>query len=80
MHASPAAKQPMAIIVPHEAHFHIAKGLDSTSSVGNLCLNPAIQEVVLKDANAVGKKNVFKANELLQAVVLTPDGCMRPGW
>ena len=66
----------MAIIIPHEAHLRnalAAKGLDSTSSLGDLCLNPAVQEVVLKDVNAVGKKNGFKANELLQAVVLTPD-------
>ena len=66
----------MAIIIPHEAHLRntlAAKGVDSTSSLADLCLNPAVQEVVLKEANAVGKKNGFKANELLQAVVLTPD-------
>jgi long-chain acyl-CoA synthetase len=76
VHASPSAKQPMAIIIPHEAHLRntlAAKGIDSTSSLSDLCLNPAVQEVVLKEANAVGKKNGFKANELLQAVVLTPD-------
>jgi long-chain acyl-CoA synthetase len=66
----------MAIIIPHEAHLRntlASKALDSTSSLADLCLNPAVQEVLLKDANAVGKKNGFKANELLQAVVLTPD-------
>ncbi|KIM37871.1 hypothetical protein M413DRAFT_448142 [Hebeloma cylindrosporum] len=76
VHASPSAKQPMAIVIPHEAHLRntlVAKGIDSTSSLQELCLNPAVQELVLKDANAVGKKNGFKPMELLQAVVLTPD-------
>jgi len=62
----------MAIIIPHEARLRnafAAKGLDSMSSLPDLCLNPVVQEVVLKDANCDG----FKANELLQAVVLTPD-------
>jgi long-chain acyl-CoA synthetase len=66
----------MAIVIPHEVHLRntlAAKGLDSTSSLHDLCLNPAVQELVLKDANAVGRKNGLKPAELLQAVVLTPD-------
>jgi len=76
VHATPAAKQPMAIVFPHEVHLRntlAAKGIDSTSSLQDLCLDPAVRELVLKEANAVGKKNGFKPNEMLQAVVLTPD-------
>ncbi|EEB90963.1 hypothetical protein MPER_10758, partial [Moniliophthora perniciosa FA553] len=64
VHASQDAKQPIAIIIPHEAHLRHslgAAGLDS------------IKSIVLKECNAVGKKNGFKPMEILQAVILTPD-------
>jgi long-chain acyl-CoA synthetase len=32
-----------------------------------------VVEMVLKECNAVGKKNGFKSMELLQGVILTPD-------
>ncbi|KAF8968685.1 long-chain-fatty-acid-CoA-ligase [Flammula alnicola] len=76
VHATPEAKQPMAVIIPHEAHLRStleAKGLDATRSLGDLCADPAVQELMLKDCNAIGKKNGFKPMELLQAVVLSPD-------
>jgi len=76
VHATPAAKQPMAIVFPHEVHLRntlAAKGIDSTSSLQDVCRNPAVRELVLKEANAVGKKNGLKPNEMLQAVVLTAD-------
>ncbi|KAJ2931925.1 hypothetical protein H1R20_g5168, partial [Candolleomyces eurysporus] len=76
VHAVPEAQQPMAIIIPHEVHLRnllASKGLDSTSELGVLCHNSNVQELVLKEANAIGKKNGFKQPELLQAVVLTPD-------
>jgi len=76
VHAVPAAKQPMAIVIPHEVHLRHAlekAGLDSTGSLASLCVKKEVQGLVLKEINAVGKKNAFKAMELLQAVVLTPD-------
>ncbi|KDR78211.1 hypothetical protein GALMADRAFT_1307016 [Galerina marginata CBS 339.88] len=76
VHATPEAHQPMAIIIPHEAHLRNvlqAKGMDAKPSLHDLCENPAVQKLVLAECNAVGKKNGFKPNELLQAVVLTPD-------
>lgn len=68
----------MAVIIPHEAHLRnlLASknlGIDSTAELGVLCHDPKVQELVWKEANAVGKKNGFKQPELLQAVVLTPD-------
>ncbi|CAA7262325.1 unnamed protein product [Cyclocybe aegerita] len=76
VHASPDAKQPMAIIIPHEIHLRnylSSKGLDATPSLADLCSNHDIQQIVLKECNSVGKKNGFKAMELLQSVVLTAD-------
>lgn len=66
----------MAIIIPHEAHLRAAlqaKGIASDASLPDLCKDAAVQKLVLAECNAVGKKNGFKPNELLQSVVLTPE-------
>ncbi|KAF8154265.1 long-chain-fatty-acid-CoA-ligase [Crassisporium funariophilum] len=76
VHATQDATNPMAIIIPHEVHlrhFLEGKGFDTSPSLADLCKDPRVQEVMLKECNAVGKKNGFKPMELLQAVVLTPD-------
>jgi len=65
----------MAVIIPHEAHLRnylAAKGLDSKRDFATLCADPAVQDLVVKECNAIGKKNGFKPMEMLQAVVLTP--------
>jgi long-chain acyl-CoA synthetase len=66
----------MAIVIPHPQHLHsylASKGMDSSREIAELCEDPAVAELVLKECNALGKKNGFKSFELLQAVVLTPD-------
>ena len=66
----------MAIIIPNEPHLRHAleaKGIKSDGDLTVLCHDPAVQDIVLKECNAIGKKSGFKAQELLQAVVLTPD-------
>ena len=66
----------MAIIIPNEVHLrHVlqAKGIKSDTTFAALCHDPVVHDVVLKECNSIGKKNGFKAQELLQAVVLTPD-------
>ncbi|KAF5334972.1 hypothetical protein D9611_009928 [Ephemerocybe angulata] len=77
VHAVPEAQQPMAVIIPHEAHLRnyvAAKGIaDAAAELDVLCADPKVQEAVLKEANVVGKKNGFKAMEILQAVVLTAE-------
>lgn len=74
MHASPDATQPLAIVIPHEQHLRHAIGNGgSSASIGDLCQDQKIQELILKECNALGRKNGFKAQELLQAVILTPD-------
>ena len=79
VHASPHAKQPVAIVIPFEPNLHHAlslqssPGVDSTAPLADLCHDKAVQELVLKECNALGKKNDFKPMEMLKAVVLTPD-------
>lgn len=79
VHASPEAKQPMAIIIPHESHLRHAledkpiDGVDGKADLHALCANPKVSEFVMKECNAVGKKNGFKPMETLEAVILTAD-------
>ena len=79
MHASGEATQPIAIIIPHEVNLRhilaqrLLAGADATASLKDLCDNRAVQELVLKECNACGKKNDFKTMEMLAAVILTPD-------
>ncbi|KAF5329534.1 hypothetical protein D9619_009047 [Psilocybe cf. subviscida] len=76
VHASTDAKQPMAIIIPHEAHLRNtlqAKGLPNTGTLAELCGREDVAALILKECNAVGKKNGFKPMELLEAVVLAAD-------
>lgn len=79
VHATPDAKQPIAIIIPHEAHLRHAleqnpiEGADPKAEVHTLCTNPKVTELVMKECNAIGKKNGFKPMELLEAVILDGD-------
>ena len=79
VHASPEAKQPMAIIIPHELNLRHAlegaklNGVDATAPLADLCANKAVQQLILKETNGVGKKNGFKPMETLEAVILTAD-------
>jgi len=78
VHASPNAKQPIAIIIPHEPNLRHALqarsiGVDPDDYLPSLCHNDKVRELVLKECNAIGKKNGFKSIEALQAVILTPD-------
>ncbi|KAG6871144.1 hypothetical protein C0995_007807, partial [Termitomyces sp. Mi166 len=81
VHASQEAKQPLAIIIPHEAHLRHAiqtntngaKGVDGSAQLADLCEDKRVKELLLKEINSTGKKNGFKPQELLQAVILTPD-------
>ena len=66
----------MAIIIPNEVHLrHVlgAKGIKSDATLAVLCHDPVVQDVVVKECNATAKKSGFKAEEMLQAVVLTHD-------
>lgn len=49
------------------------KDVDQKLDVAQLCHNKAVKDYVLKECNAIGKKNGFKPMELLQAVILTPE-------
>ncbi|KZO91782.1 long-chain-fatty-acid-CoA-ligase [Calocera viscosa TUFC12733] len=72
VYADPDASKPMAIVHPHESNLRHA--LNTTQvSLPELCEDPKVIELVLKDLNAVGKKAGLKGMETLQAVVLTAD-------
>ena len=68
----------MAVIIPHAEHLRHALeakdlGVDPKKALPELCHTSAVADLVLKECNAVGKKNGFKPMERLQAVVLTPE-------
>jgi long-chain acyl-CoA synthetase len=76
VYATPDANHPIAIIFPHEVNLRHAvedSRINKDSSLDELCHNEHVKTMVLKDLNAIGKKNGFRSNELLQAVILTPD-------
>ncbi|KIY52242.1 long-chain-fatty-acid-CoA-ligase [Fistulina hepatica ATCC 64428] len=76
VHASSGAKQPLAIIIPHESNLrHALESLSTNpdAPLAELCADPRVADIVLKECNALAKKNGFKPMELLQAVILTPD-------
>ncbi|KAJ7153021.1 long-chain-fatty-acid-CoA-ligase [Mycena crocata] len=74
VHATSDAKSPIAIIIPHEGNLRAAlKAGAASQTLHELCDDPRVAALVLKECNAVGKKNGFKAMETLSAVILTPD-------
>jgi long-chain acyl-CoA synthetase len=79
VHASTDAKQPIAIIIPHESHLRRAleerpvQGVDAHGDLHALCAASGVQELVMRECNALGKKNGFKPMEMLEAVILTAD-------
>ncbi|KAF9812784.1 hypothetical protein IEO21_05987 [Rhodonia placenta] len=78
VHADPNAKQPIAIIIPHEQQLqhtleHKSVGPASNTTMADLCKDDRVRELILKECNAIGKKNGLKQMELLQAVILTAD-------
>ncbi|KIJ18044.1 hypothetical protein PAXINDRAFT_167347 [Paxillus involutus ATCC 200175] len=79
VHASAEAKQPIAIIIPHEVNLRHAleakslPGVDATAELAELCHHKAVQDLVLKECNAVGKKNGFKPMEILEGVILSAE-------
>lgn len=82
VHVTPDAKQPMALVFPHEANLRHylattpppgftgdAKGTDLHA----LSADKAVAGAVLKECIAVARKEGFKSIEILELVVLTPD-------
>lgn len=74
VHATPAAKQPIAIIIPHEPNVRLALadvGVEhGVLSLQDLCKGRGIRELVTKECNVVGRAAGFREVELLCGVVL----------
>ena len=78
MHAHPDAKQPIAIIIPHEQNLRHALesksfGISPHASLSEICQDDRVRELVMKECNAVGKKNGFKPMEILEGIILTAE-------
>jgi long-chain acyl-CoA synthetase len=74
VHATPDAVKPLAIVIPHEQHLRAALPENLSSlSLSDLVKEKQVNDMILKECNAVGKKNAFKPLELLQAVILTDE-------
>lgn len=75
LYASGEARQPVAVVHPHEVHLRAAlpAGVDGNGSLVDLCENKKVVELVLKECNAVGTKNGLKSMEKLEGVVLTAE-------
>ncbi|EGN92303.1 hypothetical protein SERLA73DRAFT_99477 [Serpula lacrymans var. lacrymans S7.3] len=78
VYASADAKQPIAVVIPHESNLRHALeaksvAVDSSAHLPDLCNDKTVKELVLKECNAVGKKNGFKPMEILQAIILTSE-------
>ncbi|TFK35641.1 hypothetical protein BDQ12DRAFT_725927 [Crucibulum laeve] len=71
--------KPITAIILHEQHLchHLVSnrlaGVNSNAGLADLCEDKKVQAYVLKECNAIEKKNGFNPMELLQVVVLTPD-------
>lgn len=79
VYASQDADQPIAIAVPHESNLRAAltsapiAGVDPKAPLTQLCGNEEVRKLVAKACNDAGRKNKFKAAELLRGVVLAPE-------
>jgi long-chain acyl-CoA synthetase len=76
VYATSEAKQPIAIVSPHEANLRNvleSSRVNHDLSLRDLCANSDVRDLVLKECNAVGRKEGFKAAEILHALVLTPE-------
>jgi long-chain acyl-CoA synthetase len=72
VHANTDAKQPIAIIIPHEANLRSALG-DKSTPLADMCTKDDVRELMMRECNAAGKKQGFKPMEMLEAVILTPE-------
>ncbi|EQC41427.1 hypothetical protein SDRG_01395 [Saprolegnia diclina VS20] len=64
----------IAIIVPEEAEItRLAATLNVTGTFAELCAHPAINDAVLQDIVAVGKKGKLHGFELIKALLLHPE-------
>ncbi|KAK1225413.1 long-chain fatty acid-CoA ligase [Marasmius sp. AFHP31] len=86
VHAFPGAKQPIAIIFPHKQHLRHTlasgnTGVNFSKELAELCKDPMVSALVLKECDAVGKKNGLEPHGTLSTVILTKeleDGLLTP--
>jgi long-chain acyl-CoA synthetase len=78
VYAHAGARQPIAIIVPHEAQlrqFLKTQPLDNVDekvSFEQLCHNDSVTKLILDTCNTIGRNNGLSWRDLLEAIVLSP--------
>ena len=78
VHATSESQKSIVILFPHEVHLRemLAANTNlpaSDTDIHKLCEDAAVKEFYLKDLQAIAKKNGFKAIEVVQGVVLSPE-------
>ena len=69
----------MAVIIPHAEHLRHAledepiAGVDAREELSALCANEKVAARVMRECNALGKKNGFKPMEILEGIILTAE-------
>ncbi|KAG6839174.1 hypothetical protein C0991_005212, partial [Blastosporella zonata] len=75
--APAGASQPIAIIIPHEAHLLLSRSIPTPSphptTLTDLCSEPLVKTTILHACNAVARGAGLRPCEMLKAVVLTPE-------
>ena len=78
VHATSESQKPIVILFPHEVHLREMLTANASlpaldTDIHKLCEDAAVKEFYLKDLQAIAKKNGFKAIEVVQGVVLSPE-------
>jgi len=78
VHATSESQKPIVILFPHEVHLRELLASNANlpapdTDLHKLCEDQSVKEFYLRDLQAIAKKNGFKAIEIVQGVVLSPE-------
>jgi len=78
VHATSESQKPIVILFPHEVHLRELLASNANlpapdTDLHKLCEDQSLKEFYLRDLQAIAKKNGFKAIEVVQGVVLSPE-------
>jgi len=78
VHATSESQKPIVILFPHEVHLRELLASNANlpapdTDLHKLCEDQSLKEFYLRDLQAIAKKNGFKAIEIVQGVVLSPE-------
>ena len=78
VHATSESQKPIVILFLHEVHLRELLASNANlpapdTDLHKLCEDQSLKEFYLRDLQAIAKKNGFKAIEVVQGVVLSPE-------